>query len=106
MVKLNRAHFFPKISDPDLLKRLFSGLRIEGECWVWQKCRDEHGYGRIWYDGKTRWAHRVAYAALKKAIPEGMTIDHKCHNRACCNPDHLEAVTQNENTLRRWECRL
>lgn len=44
--------------------------------------------------------HRVAYEAAKGPIPEGLHIDHLCRNRACCNPDHLEAVTKRVNTLR------
>ena len=33
-------------------------------------------------------------------IPEGLVLDHLCHNRACCNIDHLEVVDPRTNTLR------
>jgi hypothetical protein len=33
-------------------------------------------------------------------ILDGLVIDHLCSVRRCCNPDHLEAVTNAENTRR------
>lgn len=33
-------------------------------------------------------------------IPEGMQVDHLCHNKACANPQHLEVVTPRVNTQR------
>lgn len=42
-------------------------------------------------------AHRVAYQALVGPIPAGMTVDHTCHNRICCNPAHLRLLTNAEN---------
>lgn len=47
-------------------------------------------------------AHRLAYARVNGAIPEGLEIDHVCRNKQCVNPLHLEAVTHNENIRRRY----
>lgn len=47
-----------------------------------------------------RGAHRVAYEIVKGPIPKGLQIDHLCRVPACINPNHLEAVTAQVNTLR------
>jgi hypothetical protein len=70
-------------------------------CWLWQRYRNRHGYGRVTVPGDgNRFAHRVVYAQLIGPIPPGLTLDHLCRNRACCRPDHLEPVTQRVNNLR------
>ncbi len=73
-------------------------------CWVWRGALKD-GYGRFTYEGKTYRAHRVAYEAFVGEIGaheegRGWVLDHKCRNRACCNPAHLEMVTQRINILR------
>lgn len=83
-------------------RRFWSRVRVDPSgCWIWTGARYPNGYGSSRENGKSGgYAHRVAYTAVKGPIPTGLTIDHICRVKACVNPDHLEAVTQRENTLR------
>lgn len=78
--------------------RFWSVVERGKDCWLWTGPHDR--YGTISVDGRNRAAHRLAYELVKGPIPEGMQIDHLCRNTLCVNPDHLEAVTSRENTLR------
>lgn len=73
-------------------------------CWVWTGYPDTHGYGRfrIFIDGVIRCtgAHRAAWLAYRGDIPADHLQYHLCRNRLCCNPDHLELVTNQENARR------
>lgn len=69
-------------------------------CWIWGGGWSSAGYGMINQGGISRYAHRVSYEMHKGQIPDGLTIDHLCRNTACCNPDHLEAVTMGVNIRR------
>jgi hypothetical protein len=73
----------------------------ESGCWLWTGVeRNGKGYGRFFFDGKNRLAHRWSYEHFKGPIPKGLELDHLCRVRGCVNPDHLEAVTHKENVLR------
>lgn len=77
----------------------FAGHEVTASgCHQWIKSRNPRGYGHI-YDGKrVRSAHRVAWElANGREIPAGMEIRHKCDNRGCVNPDHLEIGTHRQN---------
>lgn len=69
-------------------------------CWPWKGGLDRGGYGRFQTGRKFFAAHRVAFGLSKGPIEPGLVLDHLCHNRACCNPAHLEQVTSRENTMR------
>lgn len=73
----------------------------ESPCWVWQRYRTEKGYGRLGRPvyGERR-VHRITYAHFVGPIPAGLTLDHLCCVKACCNPKHLEPVTDAENRAR------
>lgn len=83
-----------------------------GGCLVWTGSTSLSGYGRIMVGGQQKRAHRIAYELVVGPVPEGLVLDHTCHNRdatcfggpcfhrRCVNPLHLEVVTSGENTLR------
>lgn len=66
-------------------------------CWNWNTVTASSDYGKIRHDGKDVKVHRLSYEWAKGTIPEGMDVDHVCHNKACVNPDHLRLVTNKQN---------
>lgn len=63
--------------------------RTEAGCLVWTGCRDVNGYGRVYWDGKLRSAHRIAYTMEIGPIPDDMNVCHRCDNPPCCEKTHL-----------------
>lgn len=73
---------------------------VSGPCHVWIAARTGAGYGSFWDGQRVVYAHRYAYAQHAGAVPAGLDLDHRCGNRACCNPAHLEPVPHAENVRR------
>ena len=72
----------------------------ESGCWVWTGASTKDGYGRVNVEGKNQYAHRVMYGLFKGYIHKGLVIDHLCRVRSCVNPEHLDAVSIQENIAR------
>ena len=81
---------------------MFRTALLGNGCWEWRGARNPKGYGNIRVDsyGPAKSVHRVAYTEMVGPIPDGLEIDHLCRNRACINPQHLEAVTRTANVQR------
>jgi hypothetical protein len=87
-----------------LEERLWPRIQKAGpdDCWLWLGGLSKAGYGQIGQGTKVNYVHRITWELENGPIPEGLTIDHLCRNRACANPRHMEPVTKGENTKRGW----
>lgn len=85
-----------------LPERIGAKLEYQSDtgCWVWTGATNGSGYGMIGVGQRKKYVHRATYEIARGPIPDGLMIDHLCRNPICCRPDHLEAVTNRENTLR------
>ncbi len=91
----------PKAHKP-LMPRVMAKVKHDPDtgCWTWTGYLMAKGYACICWRGRNWLVHRAVYTKLVGPIPEGLQIDHLCENKACCNPMHLEPVTNYENGIR------
>jgi len=74
------------------------------QCWEWLACKNQYGYG-LFNTGprgngsyKSSLAHRIAYELSIGQISTD-TLHHKCGNRSCVNPSHLEPINRGQNVI-------
>jgi hypothetical protein len=98
-----------------LLKRLYSNFNVldQESCWEWNGVISKEGYGilRRTLNNKVYGilAHRLSWFTQYGKIPDGMVIDHTCHDpstcvngfeckhRSCVNPNHLQLTSVKDN---------
>jgi hypothetical protein len=80
--------------------RLWSKVRKDLYCWEWTAGKNSWGYGYISIHNRMRRVHRIIWEDKNGPVPDGLELDHLCRNRGCCNPEHLEPVTRQENLRR------
>lgn len=83
----------------DRAAAMWSKLDV-ADCWLFTGHRNDWGYGTFWDGERVVAAHRWVYEHLAGPIDPALQLDHLCRQPACCNPDHLEAVTAAENNRR------
>jgi len=106
----SRGHDLTPIRTHETAEERFlrSIVKQDDGCWVFTangrgsgKGADQgRGYGQLWHGGRKYMAHRWAYEHYVAPLQEGDQVDHLCRNTKCCNPEHLEAVSQYENMRR------
>lgn len=79
----------------------------ENGCWHYKSQMDKDGYHIIQIDCQQFAVHRVIYTLNQRKklndpswnIPNNLLVRHICHNKRCCNPDHLELGTDKDNAM-------
>ena len=83
----------PKLS---LLRRFLNFVLIGDGCWEWTGSRSEKGYGRMWFVGCEE-AHQVSFELFRGKRPPHLMVMHRCNNKGCVRPSHLQLGTNQEN---------
>lgn len=79
-------------------ERFMRKVQKTGGCWIWLGARIPRGYGRFFFRGKPRYAHRVSVELFRGVIvSDDAIVMHSCDNPRCVNPEHLSIGTQTDN---------
>lgn len=87
-------------------------------CWAWTGSLDGKGYPQVNIgNGVIRRAHKVMHEDKYGLVPEGLDLDHTCHDpltcpggkgcphRRCVNPDHTTPCVRAVNASPERSCR-
>ena len=78
-------------------ERFFSKVNKTDTCWFWT-ATIVNGYGQFSINNKNYRAHRISWFIIGNTIPDDKPIlRHKCKNKHCVNPEHLEIGTAKDN---------
>lgn len=91
---VNPHHYERKFKNPEY-------FIDENGCWVCTNriVNHKYGYPSIYLNGTGKNIMLSKYNYIKKygELPEGMEMRHKCDNKLCINPDHMEPGTHKQN---------
>lgn len=97
---MDKRYSFEHSDHPEILKRLknLSSVDVDG-CHIWHGQTRGDNYGGIRIRGTVLLAHRVSFVLHFGSLDVDEVVRHKCHNRKCINPQHLErgSVADNNN---------
>lgn len=84
-------------------ERLMKKTTIDPEkgCWLFMGHRDKDGYGRVRFNYRHEYVHRISAILFLNYDPEdkSVQVNHKtqCNTPNCWNPEHLYIGTQADN---------
>lgn len=94
-----------------VIKNFWSKVKIpynfKDGCWEWVGRVNINGYGYFsfrYIPAKTVsvYPHRLSYEYFYGSIPSGRVVRHKCGNKLCVSPYHLEVGTYSDNNNDWW----
>lgn len=85
----------------DINERLRLNTQEVGDCLIWTGYKTNDGYARVTIKGKSKLLHRYLWEKYNHSVPDGHSIDHKCHNRDCVEIEHLRLAKIGQNGANR-----
>ena len=74
------------------------GYEENDSCRDWSGKQNAYGYGVIFRNNKTYYAHRTSYQIYKGSIASDLIVRHMCDHPLCINPEHLLIGTKADNS--------
>lgn len=80
------------------IKLFLSKVEKTASCWNWIGHVTASGYGQYGQGLRRTYTHRWIYEYTYGIRLGDLHIHHKCKNRKCVNPEHLQAMTQGKHS--------
>lgn len=82
-------------------ERILGRVIEVGECWEWEGASDSAGRPKIRISSNgeryVERIYRLVYLAYFGVDPDSLQVQHKCDNRRCFRPEHLELGDDKKN---------
>lgn len=99
----------PNMSAEETGKWIIEQVEVDPDsgCWIWPLALNQKGYGKVNFQGKRWYVHRLMFSIFVGPLADSLVLDHiDCVSRACCNPAHLRQVSQTGNQQNRQKLQV
>ena len=81
------------------VQRFWESVAVDKQtgCYAWTGTRFSQDYGHFSIGTQAYYAHRLQWWVVNGPVANGKELHHRCKNKWCVNPDHLEEVTRKEH---------